>query len=198
MNLRALLVTVSALVLIWTAVAAVMRATESRTSTPEKVLNLMNTAPWLDGKEISDAGRKKRLDDIIDQVNHLDYDQQHMMEQDSDREIRKRFHESLTKNEQQRFIQETVEHHFRSVMKAFNKMTREDRQHIIDQAMKDMDRNPEGRTNMEKLKEEDQKVFDTVVEKGLSAYYQDANTQTKLDLEPLMERMQARLQSMHH
>jgi hypothetical protein len=59
--------------------------------------------------------------------------------------------------------------------------------------MGDMKRNNPDDRNMERLKQDDQQVFETVVEKGLAAYYEDASTETKLDLEPLMEQMQQRL-----
>ena len=86
-----------------------------------------------------------------------------------------------------------MEQHFKSVMKAFNQMPRDERRKLVDQAMKDMQREqPDGR-NMERLKKEDEKVFETVVEKGLGAYYEDASTETKMDLAPLMEQMQQRL-----
>jgi hypothetical protein len=62
---------------------------------------------------------------------------------------------------------------------------------VVEQARTDMQRNQ--RDDMEKLKAEDEKVFDAVVEKGLSAYYQDASADTKMDLAPLMEDMQQRI-----
>ena len=81
-------------------------------------------------------------------------------------------------------------------MKAFNAMGREERQKLVAQAMKDGERN-EGR-NMDKLRQEDEQVFERVVEKGLGAYYQDASAETKLDLAPLMEQMQQRLRGFGH
>ena len=48
-------------------------------------------------------------------------------------------------------------------------------------------------SNMRRLEEEDKKVFENVVEKGLGAYYEEANADTKMDLAPLMEEMQQRM-----
>jgi hypothetical protein len=79
MNLKTILFAASALILIWSGVGAIMSATEKHTSTPEKVLARMATAPWLDGQEVSDAARRKHLDGIIEEVNKLDFDQRRQM-----------------------------------------------------------------------------------------------------------------------
>jgi hypothetical protein len=61
------------------------------------------------------------------------------------------------------------------------------------QARRDMQReNPDDR-NMERLRREDEQVFENVVEKGLGAYYEEASAETKMDLAPLMEEMQQRM-----
>lgn len=192
MSLKHLLLLFSSLVLIWTAVAAVMRATERHTSTPEKVHALMAAAPWLDGPPVGDESRRKHLDNVIANVNRLDFDQRRTMREEG-REIGQRFFDSLTKEERARFLEETVEQHFKSVMKAFNQMPREERRKLVRQALNDMQREqPDGR-NLERLKADDERVFEAVVEKGLAAYYEDASAETKMDLAPLMEQMQQRL-----
>jgi 7-keto-8-aminopelargonate synthetase-like enzyme len=91
---------------------------------------------------------------------------------------------------------ERLWHNTTKMMKAFNQMSREDRKKAVDKALVDMKRNNADDRNMDKLRQDDQQVFETVVEKGLSAYYEDASTETKLDLEPLMEQMQRRLRGM--
>jgi hypothetical protein len=192
MSLKNILFAFSSLVLIWAAVGAVMRATEKHTSTPEKVNALMATAPWLQEGVVSDETRKKYLDDIIANVNRLDFDQRHSMREEG-REIGQRFFDSLTKEERARFLKETIEQHFKSVMKAFNEMPREERQRLVRQSMNDMNRDqPDGR-NMDRLRQDDEEVYERVVEKGLGAYYEDASAETKMDLAPLMEQMQQRL-----
>lgn len=192
MNLKNILFALSSLVLIWAGVAAVLRATERHTSTPEKVNALMAAAPWLEGPPLADDARKKYLDDVIANVNRLDFDQRRSMREEG-RDVGQRFFDSLTREERARFLEETIEQHFKSVMKAFNQMPREERQRLVRQSMADMNRDrPDGR-NMERLKRDDEQVFEKVVEKGLGAYYEDASAETKLDLAPLMEQMQQRL-----
>jgi hypothetical protein len=192
MNLKPLLVAGLAIAAIWGAVAAVMGLTEKHTSSPEKVRELMTAAPWLENEEVDEATRKKHLDELIAHVNRLDFEQRRQA-REGDQEIGQRFMESLTKEERHRYLQETVEQHFKSVMKAFNEMKPEERKRVIAQARRDMQSDSTNNNNMRRLEEEDQKVFENVVEKGLGAYYQDASAETKMDLAPLMEEMQQRM-----
>ncbi len=194
MNSRTLLFALLGIGSIWIAVAGVLQLTSKHTSTPDKVIAVMVTSPWLkdENATVSDADRQKRLDDVIAQVNLLDFDQRKQLRDDG-QDVTKRFMDSLTKEEKGRFLEKTVEQHFKSVMKAFNQMQPEERRRMVEQARGDMQRNqPDGR-NMENLKKEDEKVFQNVVEKGLGAYYEDASAETKLDLAPLMEEMQQRM-----
>jgi len=192
MNSRALLLSLVALAVIWGGVAAVMAVTAKHTSSPEKVQALMTGAPWLEDETASDAAREKRIGEIIAQVNLLDFDQRRRL-REGDQSGSRRFFESLTQEEKSRFLKETVEHHFRSVMKAFNKMDPEERKRLVKQAQADMRRNNVDGQNLEQLKKEDEQVFETVVGKGLGAYYEEASAETKMDLAPLMEEMQQRL-----
>lgn len=197
MNSRTLLIALLGIASIWIAVAGVLRLTSKHTSTPDKVIAVMVTSPWLkdENATISDADRQKRIDAVITQVNLLDFDQRKKLGEDG-QDVTKRFMESLTKEEKGRFLEKTVEQHFKSVMKAFNQMQPEERRRIVEQARADMQRNqPDGR-NMENLKKEDEQVFQNVVEKGLGAYYEDASAETKLDLAPLMQEMQQRMRGL--
>lgn len=196
MTPRALLVTLLALVAIWGGVAVVMSATEKHTSSPEKVLNLMANSPWLldETAQVGEADRRKRLDQTIAQINLLDFDQRRNMRSEGD-EVSDRFFKSLSKEERSYFVEQTVEQHFKSLMKAFNKMTPEERKKAIERARSDMRRNQTENQGMERMQKEDEKAFDRMVEKGMGAYYEEASTETKMDLAPLMEEMQQRLRS---
>jgi hypothetical protein len=192
MNTRLLLLAFAALAVIWGGVAAVLQATEKHTSTPEKVLGLMGSAPWIVNDSATPEARRQRVSEVIAQVNLLDFDQRRQL-REGDQNVSKQFFDTLEPEEKGRFLKETVEQHFKSVMKAFNQMAPEERKRLVKQAQADMQRNRVEGQNMEKLKAEDEKVFQTVVEKGLGAYYEEANAETKMDLAPLMEEMQQRL-----
>ena len=172
----------------------IMRFTDQHTSTPEKVVGLMENSPWLVNENVvvSEKERQKRLDEIVAQVNLLDFEQRRRLREDGDA-ASNRFFNSLSAAEKSQFLQKTVEHHFKSVMKAFNQMPQEERRRLVEQARRDMQKNNVDGQNMDRLREEDEKVFETLVDKGLGAYYEDASVETKMDLAPLMEEMQQRL-----
>lgn len=197
MSSRALLVTLLALVAIWGAVAAVMNATDKHTSTPEKVLNLMAGAPWLqeNASDLSEAERRKQMEATIAQMNLLDFDQRRQMREDG-QDVSDRYFNSLSKEEKSYFLEQTVEQHFKSVMKAFNAMSPEDRRKAVERARADMKRNQGDQRGMERMQKEDAQAFEKMVEKGMGAYYEEASAETKMDLAPLLEEMQQRLRSM--
>lgn len=197
MNSRTLLFALLGIASIWMAVAGILSITSQHTSTPDKVMTSMLNATWLkdENATVSDAERQKQLDAVIAQVNLLDFDQRKQLREDG-QDVTKRFMESLTKEEKGRFLEKTVEMHFRSMMKAFNQMQPEERRRIVEQSRADMQRKKSDDRNMENLKKEDEQVFQNVVEKGLGAYYEDASAETKLDLAPLMEEMQQRMRTM--
>ncbi len=194
MRSKPLLFGLCALILIWGAVVVVMRATDQHTSTPEKVTAAMEKSPWLmdETKDIPVSERQEHIDGVIAQVNLLDFEQRRSM-RETNQAASQRFFQSLTPEEKSHFLQETVENHFKSVMKAFNKMDPEERKRLVKSAQKDVERNRVEGQNMEKLKEEDEKAFEVMVEKGLGAYYETASAETKMDLAPLMEEMQQRI-----
>jgi hypothetical protein len=192
MNAKPLLLAVLAIAAIWGAVASVMGLTEKHTSTPEKVQELMVKAPWFDDPNLDEEARRKYLDEVIAQVNRLDFNQRRQS-REGDPEIGRRFMESLGTSERHHFLEDTVEQHFKSVMKAFNQMSREERQRIVAQARRDMQKDTPDDDNMRRLQKEDEQVYEHVVEKGLGAYYEEASADTKMDLAPLMEEMQQKM-----
>jgi hypothetical protein len=192
MNAKPLLLAVLAIAAIWGAVASVMGLTDKHTSTPEKVQELMVKAPWFEDSNLDEEARRKYLDDVIAQVNRLDLNQRRQS-REGDPEIGRRFMDSLSMSERHHFLEETVEQHFKNVMKAFNQMSREERQRIVAQARRNMLKNSPEDDNMRRLQQEDEKVYENVVEKGLGAYYEEASADTKMDLAPLMEEMQQKM-----
>lgn len=194
MNSKLLLVTLAALIAIWGAVAGVMSLTDKHTTTPEKVQRMMADTPWIvnENAELSEAERKKHIDAVITQANLLTFEQRRDMRGEG-QETAREFMESLTDEEKGYYMKETVEQHFKSIMKGFNQMSKEERQRIVTQARKDMERNNAEGQNMQRLQERDEKVFQQVVDKGLGAYYEEASAETKMDLAPLMEEMQQRM-----
>ncbi len=100
------------------------------------------------------------------------------------------FYTGLNPDEQAKFLDLTLPAGFQQMMQAFNDMPRDRRQRIVENALKEMRKNPDNRT--ERLDDEQARK---VIDHGLRSYYSDASAETKLDLAPLIEQMQRNLQS---
>ena len=195
MNSRPIIFTVVSLALIWAAVAGVMKLTESHTSTPEKVVTIMHATSWSEPGEGDVAQLEKHIKSVIKQINLLDFEQRRELRETYDQDAQE-FFNKLTAEEKSEFLQATVEQHFKSIMKAFNQMSQEERKRAIEMARVELQSNEVDGQNIQRLKAEDEGVFQNLVEKGLGAYYEDASAETKLDLAPLLEEMQHRLRSL--
>lgn len=82
---------------------------------------------------------------------------------------------------------------FRRLMEAFNGMSPERRREIVDRTLRDLERD-EGRDDVrEELERLDPELYDKMVSTGLEAFYRDADADVKMDLAPVLERMQDRI-----
>ena len=59
----------------WTAVAVVMWSTEDQVSDPEKVMGLMQGAPWQENPNLNDNLRSAYLERVVTSQNLLDFSQ---------------------------------------------------------------------------------------------------------------------------
>ncbi len=191
-----------ALGVLWCVVLAVAKIAGDKRVTPESVVefvreNTLEPAPEIGEPEDAEA-RRKVIKEYADRVNRLTWKQRRDLRdfgEDKDEPGRK-FFENLSKNEQVYLIELTVDAHFKSVMEAFNEMEAEERKKMVDRIRKDMQGDDQGRRELERLEGEDKDIFDKVVSSGMRAYYQEADADVKLDLAPLMEEMQARMQGL--
>ena len=189
-----------ALAVLWCVVLAVAKIAGDQRVTPESVLefakdNILDPPPENGEPEDAEA-RREVIREYADRVNRLSWKQRRELREmgdDNDRPGRK-FFENLTKSEQHYAIELTVDAHFKSVMEAFNEMETGERKKLIVKITKDMRANDQGRRDLERLEKEDEEILDKVINSGMRAYYQEADADVKLDLAPLMEEMQGRMQ----
>ena len=155
--------------------------------TPESITRYVESHP-LDGQ--SDRERAKRLGNVAEQINGLDYETRRDM-----RIGRKLdgFFKSLTGPEQAHFLDLTLPEGFKQTMEALNKMEPEKRKKFVGQALEEMkkhegDQPPEGAPD--KLDANAEKI----INQGLKSFYSDSSAETKMDVAPLIEQLQKNLQ----
>lgn len=192
-NSKIWMLALAVLAVVWAVVAAVMHVTDSQTSSPEKVIGLMGTAPWLENASVGEKARHEHLEEVITKLNMLGFDERRQMREDG-QEIVDRFFASLKPDEQKEFVNRTVERHFQAVMKGLNAMKPDERKQMVDRIRRDMKQQRGDGAQGRRLQEQDEEVYEEIVSKGIESYYRDASAATKMDLAPILEDFQSRMQ----
>ena len=94
----------------------------------------------------------------------------------------------LNDAEQQAYLDATLPRGFDELMLALNAMDPDERRRMVDEASRRIDE--QGGPPPELSDDQVQQIVD----QGMKSYLSSANAQTKLDLQPLVEQMQANLQ----
>lgn len=159
----------------------------SRSSRPTaRSLSTYMEEQKLEGK--TSGERKQIMRHAAEQLNRLDF-----KEREELRKMRRdrAFFEQLTHEERKEFLELTLPQGFRELMRALNAMAPEERKRIVNRALRNIERDsPE---IAERFTKQD---VEQVVARGLEAFYEDANTEVKLDFSPVLERLQRTTQGL--
>ncbi len=193
---RILIPSAVALIAIWTAVFAVRGYTDEYVSTPEKVIALINAAPWRTGNPQADRStRQAHLDLVAESAAKLTFAQRTRLREEHQEDIAF-FYMELTEPERQWMAQKTVEPFYQTVLKAFNAMTKEDRLRIITNTRQQMKRDGRDIGGLERIVKDDPDFWDRMAEEGIATTYEKATPEQRLMMGPLMEELQRRVQGL--
>jgi len=185
----------------WTAVAVVMWSTEDQVSDPEKVMGLMQAAPWQENPNLNDNLRSTYLERVISSQNLLDFSQRRDLREEGETVVRA-FFDSLSEPEQHRYADGTVEHHLKKVITILEQVSPETRKGITARLRRetggrgDKPKNPEDKQTVDPAspKGSVEGEFDDMIGFGLEMQYRDAKPAKKLEMAQMLENMQAFLQ----
>ncbi len=183
------------LVLVWAGVAVVMWVTEDSVYSPEKMLALMANAPWLADEDLAESKRKAYLDKTINSVLKLDFNQRSEMREEGLETI-DRFFKSLTDEEKGEYVNRTVEENFKAVMKGLGKLPVEDRRRIIGGIQREMKKKASKNPEMQMMLDQDAASFEKSFTKDMGLFFKEAPLSMKLEMAPMLEGMQGRMQGM--
>ena len=183
------------LALVWAGVAVVMWVTEDSVYSSEKTLALMEKAPWLADEDLAAAPRKAYLDKVIASVLRLDFNQRSSMREDG-QETMDRFFKSLTDEEKGEYVNRTVEENFKAVMKGLEKLPADDRRRIIGGIQREMKKKAAKNPEMQLLLDQDAASFEKSFTKDMGLFFKEAPLAMKLEMAPMLEGMQGRMQGM--
>jgi len=189
------------LALVWGTVWAVRAVAGSRRITAEKVNQEMTTARFDDwsghevGPDPAEAGRREEeLRRIAGMFNRLDF-----AERERNRENRsaEEFYRKLSRSEKSMFVELTVVESMNRFMEALDALEPDQRRRFVEQGMREI---REGRTaeDMARADELGDDLLDRITQEGMRAYFEKSNTDTKLDLAPLMEAMNETMQGLRN
>lgn len=179
---RIVIIVVVALVCIWGGASLVVWWARSTAPTPQSVASLAesNILDQVPNRDVA-------IRDVAKQLNRLSFDQR--------RELRSApaftaFTQSMTPEETSLFLDLTLPEGFRQLMIALNAMTPERRKEIVDRALKELNENGDRRGDGP----QDEANARKVVSEGMSAFYEEASVDVKLDFAPVIEQIQRSLQ----
>ena len=185
----------------WTVVGMVMWWTEDQVSHPEKVLTLMQAAPWVENPNLNDGLRSAYLERVIASQNLLDFSQRRQIREEGEA-ILQAFFDSLSEQEQARYADGTVEHHLKKVVNILEAMSPETRKSITARLRRETGGRGEKTKSGENKPPSDpakpagsvEGEFDDMIGFGLEMQYRDATPAKKLEMAQMLENMQAFLQ----
>jgi hypothetical protein len=183
-----------ALLAVWALAAIGIWAARSQRMTAEKTIAYAHDHSF-DG--LSAADRLRIIDGLADRVNRLTYEERQKFRQQGDM---RKFFETMTDTERAHYLDLTLPKGFKQMMEAFNDMQPAQRKQIVNRALADLSR---ARENMDPNDHDhlhtalsDQST-QRIINEGMKSFLSDANAATKIDLQPLIEQMQAIMQTGH-
>ena len=186
------------LVVVWTLVWGIRSYAGSRKITAERVNSEVAAAHFSDwsNNAASDAAeakrREKSLRNIAALVNRLDFQER---EKNRDNRTGEDFFRLLSPSEKSLFIELTVAESMNSFMKALDVMKPDQRKKFVEQGLKDI-QNGRTKANMARTDAMSDELMEKISQEGMRAYFEKSNSDTKLDLAPLMDAMNEAMQGL--
>lgn len=192
---RVWLIASGLLILIWGGVAIVMQQTDHLVSWPEKVIALADEAPWLHGEEGTYETRHVFLDRLITNQNRLDAPQRRRLREDGQGSL-DRFFASLTEEEQKEYVKRTVDPHLDNLDRGLKLLPAEERKRLVMRMRNDL-KNLRGTSpNGDRLSDQDREFMDMMITEDPVLFLREAPIKTKMELAPVLEDLQSRVQGL--
>lgn len=140
--------------------------------------------------ESKPAGERMRIvEEFAERLNRLSFEERQNAQFDA---AVRRYHEQMTEEERNRCWQLTLTMGMRQMIEAFTQMTPERRQQKLSRALAEMDRVMAGSKDPRFVLSDEDRNW--IVNEGLMRYLNDADSETRLELQPFIERLQNMIQ----
>ena len=175
------------LVLIWAGAFAAVWLVRQTEPTAEDVQRLLARQSVAD---LAGNARQDLINRLADRINRLSFEERQRLRRSEELNL---FFLSLTEAERHAFMDATLPRGMRQLMQALNDMPAQERQRLVDRALRDLRETGPDETPVNVDDEETRRL----VSHGLEAYFEEASPETKLQIAPLIEQLQRRLQRTH-
>ena len=174
----------AALAAVWLLAVGGIWLARSQRMTADKAIDYLNTHR-LAG--VAAGERKKIIEQLANRVNRLSFEERQKFR--FERSMRDLF-EEMTDEERSRYLDLTLPKGMQQMMVAFNEMTPAKRKQLVTRSLADMNRMREEVGQEELAKTLSDQNVQRIIDEGMKNYISGANSETKLDLQPLIEQMQ--------
>jgi hypothetical protein len=158
---------------------------ESRKMTADKVRAYIES---VDFSKLAGAARANAIKELENKLNALSYEERQRLR--AEHLVRDWFAQ-MTDEEKAQFIDATMPTGFKQMIGAFEQLPDDKRHKMIDDAMKNLQKNGPGGNRSDISPELEAKIR-TI---GLNSFYSQSSAQTKAELAPLLEELQHQMES---
>jgi hypothetical protein len=145
-----------------------------------------------DFASLGEAERQARLDRLISELNRLEFEERQKLQVSRSLDP---LVKQMTDAEKFRLVEATLPQGFKQLMESLNKMTPEQRKRFVQRGMQDLD---DARTRFapQEPSPVDEEAAQRFIQQGFQSYLENASSETKMDLAPLLEQIQINLQGL--
>lgn len=177
---------------LWLAAFGVIQMLRSARVTADKVVSLIETRT-LDS--MTGPERERFLLELAENMNRMEFEERQKLRMNRSLE---NLIKTMTEEERLRLFEATLPQGMNELMAALNKMTPEQRKRWVQRGQQELQevsdrmaaggKPPGGRVSDE--------VAQRITQQGFQSYLENASSETKMDLAPLMEQIQLNLQGL--
>jgi len=173
---------------IWLCVWLVSSWMGEMKASPQRVEKMIEEArfeDWSEGEGANEEAerRKAELKAISEVLNRLDLRQRQEL---NEGQVAYDLFFKLSSEEKSYFVDLTFTKSAERLMSAFDEMEESERARMMERVIKDMT-GGKGAEALARMKEEDPEILLRIAEQGFKAYYQNASSETKMAMRPLMD-----------
>jgi hypothetical protein len=182
----------ASLILLWIITSVLLKTVRNQRSTADKI------AASVQGVELhslTPTQRTRFLENLTTQLNQLEFAERQKLQ--INRPLDPLFLE-MTETERLTLLEKTLPQGFTQLMESLNRMTPDERKKFVQRGMQDLEEARERFTPPQGGPAFDENTLNTFMQQGFQSYLEQASSETKMDLAPLLEQIQVNLQGLRN